>query len=179
MELFILMPQLRREGNVSGLERTEKLKDEAQARHDLHKDQASHRPLSKGYEYVGLRGEDEFAERLGTSLDWTRRPGGDKGVDFVIADITIDVKTARKAYNLIVEKGKVWADIYVLAGYSDEDDSVFFWGWELGHNMLRRPLKRFHEDGPLNHYLPRTGLKSMGDLWAFLADEQKNTQLAQ
>lgn len=130
----------------------------ANQRVSLHAQHSSCRPLSEDYEYVGLLGEVRFAETLNLSVDLSTRPKGDNGIDFYTPIGTIDVKTARKAYNLIVEKGKVFADIYVLAQYAD--DKVAFLGWEHGDEIKQCPTRDFGY-GIINHYKPVSQLKHM------------------
>ena len=137
---------------------------EANARRDLHVDHASHRPLSEGYELVGLIGEAEFARVFGLPLDLSRRPGGDGRVDFIVPfRITVDVKTARKASNLIEEQGKVSCDIYVLAEYSDDGKRADLIGWEKGEKLARAPVRDFGH-GIQNHYIPRENLRPISEL---------------
>lgn len=139
------------------------INDISEAREALHESHASSRPLSEGYERVGLMGEAEFALRYGLKFDREARPAGDKGVDFhVPVSMTLDVKTARKPFNLIVEQGKVFADIYVLAGI-DEFDRVTFYGWQFGSLVKKAPIKDFGY-GVMNHYIPRESLRAMEEL---------------
>lgn len=140
------------------------LKREAEARHDAHKDHASSRPLSEDYEYVGLLGESKFGELSGLMPDLQRKLSGDNGVDFVVPlKFSVDVKTARKAYHLIHEQGKNFADIYVLASFDDETQSVKLVGWEWGATLKRAPIKDFGY-GIMNHYIPAKDLKPMDEL---------------
>lgn len=138
----------------------------ADERHQLHEDHPTHRPLSDGYERVGLAGEIAFSKATGMACDLERRPGGDSGRDFrIYLSHSVDVKTARKPYNLLLEKGtEKLADIYVLARYHD-DGEVSFVGWEWGVKLARQPTKKFHDDGPENHYIPATELRPMDELW--------------
>lgn len=146
------------------LDPNELLMIEANARHELHADHPSHRPLSDGYELVGLIGEAEFARVFKLPLDLNRRPNGDGRVDFIVPfRITVDVKTARKANNLIEEQGKVSCDIYVLAEYFDEDKRADLLGWEKGEVLARAPVRDFGK-GILNHYIPRERLRPIPDL---------------
>ena len=82
----------------------------------LHKGQGTSRPLSKEYELVGLSGEVAFSKETGYPLDLRTRIGGDNGVDFYTSLGTVDVKTSRKPYFLVVEQGKV---IDVFEGSSE------------------------------------------------------------
>ena len=100
------------------------LKKIAAQRENLHKNHASSRPLSKNYEYLGLKGEAKFSEEFEIPMDNKLRPSGDGGRDFPSVLGNIDVKTARKAFNLLVEVGKVVSDVYVLAKYTDKTDEV-------------------------------------------------------
>ena len=96
------------------------IEQEARLRHERHVDHPTHRSLSHNYEYVGLRGEQEYAREFGCKVDLSAKPGGDGGRDFGLAAIgyghvIIDVKTARKRKSLLVEVGKVKPlTIYVL-----------------------------------------------------------------
>ena len=146
---------------------TSDLKKIAEEREDIHKNHASSRPLSKNYEYIGLKGEAKFSEEFGFNLDLTLRPEGDKGSDFSTKLGSIDVKTARKAYNLIVEKDKVDADIYVLAQYDDYTDKAILLGWAIKDQVLDAPAKDFGYD-IINHYIPKSKLMSMGSLKNFI-----------
>ncbi len=138
--------------------------EEAQGRHDAHKDHATSRPLSDDYEMVGLAGETAFGRLSGRMPDLERRLEGDKGVDFVVSlKFSVDVKTARKAFNLIHEQGKPIADIYVLAEYDDETKQARLIGWEWGLVLQRAPVKDFGY-GVHNHYIPASKLKPMQDL---------------
>src|SRR5437867_3288918 len=143
------------------------IKVEAQLRHQAHENHPTHRPLSTGYELVGLRGEERLADVFGGSVDMTRRPGGDNGFDqvvWLVAPYKVDVKTARNAFNLIVEVGKVDPrTIYVLAEYDDEFDTAQLVGWEWGSVLLRAPTKDFG-CGVLDHYIPRARLREIGEL---------------
>lgn len=136
----------------------------AEQRAQLHENHASSRPLSDDYEFVGLAGEEEFAWQYGLEVDRTSRPAGDKGIDFIHSAVgSIDVKTARKAYNLIVEKGKVYSNIYVLARYNDTTQRAELLGWATRQEVLAAPVKDFGY-GVFNHYIPVAALRSMSTL---------------
>jgi hypothetical protein len=140
------------------------LKEEADARHNAHKNHASSRPLSEDYELIGLLGESKFGEICGQMPDLQRRLGGDNGVDFIVPlKFSVDVKTARKAYHLIHEQGKKFADIYILAQYDDAGGCANLIGWEWGMILMRAPVKDFGH-GILNHYIPAKDLRPMSEL---------------
>ena len=144
------------------------IREEATRRSLMHKYHPTHRPLSDGYNLVGLRGEEEFSRIFGGSVDLSSKPNGDKGIDYIIRTIhgnfSVDIKTARKPGNLIVEKGKVVPlTIYVLAGYSDETDSATLLGWQWGKILLVSPTRDFGK-GVINHYIPAPRLRNMLDL---------------
>ena len=161
------------------------IKDEAMARHERHTDHPTHRPLSKGYELVGLRGEEALARYFGAQVDLSPRPGGDRGIDIPmtmrdrngnIKTFTIDVKAARKAFHLIVEQGKVKnRTIYVLASYSDKTDTATLLGWEWGRTILAAPLKDFGY-GVINHYIPRERLRDLSELSERQKPNRRNQQ---
>ena len=137
---------------------------EGEARHEMHKDHASSRPLSKDYHTVGLAGETAFGMLTGRMPDLERRIEGDAGVDFYIPlRFSVDVKTARKALHLIQEQGKISADIYVLAEYDDETKKARLIGWEWGKTLEKAPVKDFGY-GIINHYIPASKLKPMDEL---------------
>jgi hypothetical protein len=81
----------------------------------------------------------------------------DKGIDFDINGYKIDVKTARKPYNLLVKEEEIrgsLADIYVLARFVPPC-AVDLIGWETKEVMkLLSPLmqtassKSFHQSSP-------------------------------
>ena len=137
---------------------------------NLHKDHESSRPLSKDYEYIGLKGEAQFAEEFGLEIDETLRPGGDSGTDFPTMFGRIDVKTARKAYNLLVEEDKVNADIYVLAMYRDYTDNVTLLGWAFKEEVLDAPKRDFGY-GIINHYIPKDNLHPIESLKAIIVGD--------
>ena len=135
----------------------------AKDREEIHKDHASSRPLSKGYERLGLAGEYQFAKEFGFNVDEELRPEGDGGKDFPSGLGSIDVKTARKAFNLIVEEDHVKSDIYVLAQYFDETDRAKLLGWAYKKEVLAAPKKDFGY-GVINHYIPKEKLYKMSTL---------------
>jgi hypothetical protein len=131
----------------------------------LHAGQKSQRQLSTDYEVVGLAGEEAFAAFSGLEVDTEDRPEGDDGADFTVP-LRIDVKTARKAFNLIVEEGKVRADVYVLAEYDDEHGTRLI-GWEWGQEVSQAPCKDFGF-AIVSHYIPATSLRPMDSLLRLL-----------
>jgi hypothetical protein len=135
----------------------------ADARAALHAGHASSRPLSDDHENVGLAGEFEFGRFCGQMPDLSERPAGDKGVDFVVPLLyTVDVKTARKASNLIHEASKpLAADIYVLAEHIGDDARLLGWAWRS--TLAAAPVKDFGH-GIENRYIPREMLRPMEEL---------------
>ena len=136
----------------------------ADARHNLHRNHATSRPLSENYERVGLEGEYECAcylrwHGIMVEVDTASRPGGDGRADFRVGGVTVDVKTARKAYNLLREAEKPHADILVLAAY--KNDRATLLGWEYDEAMVACPSKDFGY-GIVNHYMAAHELKSIG-----------------
>ena len=150
------------------------LDEAAKQRHDLHVDHPTSRPLSEGYEEVGMAGEFEFGKFCGQMPDFERRPSGDKGIDFTLPVMyTVDVKTARKAGNLIHERGKRFADIYVLAEYDDTTKAATLVGWTWGITLRAAPTKDFGY-GVINHYIARENLRPMSDLKRMMASFRRN-----
>ena len=145
----------------------------AKEREEVHRNHASSRPLSAGSELVGLAGEYQFAEEFGFKVDEELRPEGDGGRDFKSILGSIDVKTARKAFNLIVEKGHVNSDVYVLAQYYDENKSAFLLGWAFKEEIINAPTKDFGY-GVINHYIPKGKLRKMSSLKIKLGLERED-----
>src|SRR5208282_526728 len=125
------------------------------------------RPLSDGYEEIGLAGELALERFTGVPMDMTRRPGGDGGRDCTITlatDFHVDVKAARKPFNLIVEAGKVRPrTIYILASYDDKTGEAELLGWEWGKKVLKAPIRDFGH-GVFNHFIPRRELRHLDEL---------------
>ena len=135
-----------------------------EARNSLHDGQKSQRILSENHNAVGMAGEFAFGEFSGFWPDTSDRVDGDGGIDFVIPlKFTVDVKTARKAIHLIHEQGKEFADIFVLAEYSDEKNTAKLLGWEFGSVLKKAPTKDFGY-GVINHYIHRSKLRPMQEL---------------
>jgi hypothetical protein len=143
-------------------ENIDRAKRLAKIREDLHLKHKSHRPLSKGYEVIGVYGEMKFEEITGFPMDERGLIQGDRGIDFETPAGPIDVKTAQNPKNLIIETGKVYDIIYVLAGINYEN--VWMLGWEYGSVMKDRPRKTFGHD-VLNHYKLREQLRPMETLY--------------
>lgn len=143
----------------------------AERRMRLHRDHKTNRPLSEMYEFIGLVGEYEFAFQFFFQMDTVLRPGGDGHVDFNTPVGTIDVKTARKAYNLIVEVGKPIADIVVLASFDDTTKRAILLGWEYGRKILQCPVRDFGY-GVMNHYLPAMQLRSIAELQTIMESKE-------
>lgn len=129
----------------------------------LHRTHASSRPLSPDYEFIGVCGEAAFAEMTGLDLDELARPDGDHGADFRTPLGTIDVKTARKPYNLLREAGKPAADILVLAEYNPTTETARCVGWMYDWEVVQSTPKDFGY-GILNYYRPRTSLRPIAEL---------------
>jgi hypothetical protein len=137
---------------------------EAERREALHVNSAARRPLSNGYELVGLAGEVEFATTYNQPLNLLRRRGGDGGIDFTIPlAFTVDVKCLRDASDLLVEEGTVTADIYVLAEYFDKTKRATLVGWEYGSIVAKVPARAYPRE-IVNHIIPREALRPMSDI---------------
>lgn len=119
---------------------------------------------------IGIAGEIKFAERYNLKPDLKIRPNGDGHIDFEIVvneitPITIDVKTAQKAYNLLVKKWEIekCSDILVLAQFHP-DKSVGFLGWTTKKKMKTMPIKIFSSLNIENYYMPVRDLEDMAVL---------------
>ena len=127
----------------------------------VHAGHKSSRPLSRNYEAIGKAGEVALGRLKGWPVNWDILPGGDDRVDFKTRLTTIDIKTARKPYNLLREVGVDHASVHVLAGYSWVDcHRVTIYGWETDETMVRQPSKDFGY-GIVNHYRRRERLRDI------------------
>lgn len=123
---------------------------------------ASSRPLSDGYEELGVIGEIGLANKLHLSIDTTRRMSGDAGIDLWFRGYSIDVKCHRNAYNLVVEQGKVKADIHVQSRFYP--DRIEHLGWAFQNEVLNAPVRDFGYGIP-DHYIPACKLRPMDNLF--------------
>jgi hypothetical protein len=131
------------------------------------------RPWGKDYEDVGLLGEWEFGCFSGQMPKL--KVGGDGGVDFEIPVVyTVDVKTARNPARLLVEAGKVKADIYVLAHFTEVEDEAqaTLLGWTSAHVVKSyEPVDTGR--GVINHAVPADKLRPMDELRAMMGKVRK------
>ena len=135
----------------------------AEQRSTTHVGHASQRVLSEDYNIIGVSGEFAFADKFNLQVDDSIKPSGDKGIDFVLdLSFTVDVKTARLPYNLLLEVGKPIVDIYVLADYNNGDSILL--GWEWGVKLSQAPSRDFGY-GVINHYISASDLRPMEDLY--------------
>jgi hypothetical protein len=143
----------------------------AQQRSGTHVGHKSQRVLSKDYNLIGICGEDAFADEFGLEVDDSIKPSGDKGIDFTInlmcdhdlhpEPFTVDVKTAKLPYNLLLEVGKPVVDIYVLADYNETNS--FLLGWTWGKILSKAPTRSFGYE-VINHYIPAEELRPISEL---------------
>ncbi len=131
------------------------------------KDAPSTRALSPDYDRVGALGELHFSELSGLPMDKTRRVHGDHGVDFTRWDLTIDVKTLRHPYSLLVERNKVYADVFVLMGVDKELTKAYVVGWTLFDAVLMAPITKSRY-GIWNHTVPARELRPLESLFRAL-----------
>ena len=138
--------------------------------------QAAHPQGTKRYysdpnveDTIGVAGEIAFAERYGLEIDDSIRPEGDGHIDFKVkinnVEVTIDIKTAQKAYNLLIKEWEIndCADILVLAKYTS-DKKIDFLGWETKDVMKMMPKKIFSSLKIVNFYRSKNKLRPMTDL---------------
>ena len=135
----------------------------AEQRSKTHVGHASQRVLSEDYNLIGVSGEFAFADKFNLQVDDSIKPSGDKGVDFVLdLSFTVDVKTAKLPYNLLLEVGKPVVDIYVLADYNKGNSTLL--GWEWRKILSLAPSKDFGY-GVINHYISALDLRPMEELY--------------
>ena len=131
---------------------------------------STNRPLSKDYERVGFAGEWEFGKWARIMPNLTA--GGDGGFDFLVPiRLKVDVKTSKKGDELLVEVGKVRADIYVLAKYEEEmtwvtdkeqelQPKVTLLGWAWSAEVLAKSPVTTHR-GIVSHVVSVSELHPM------------------
>jgi hypothetical protein len=149
------------------------IKQHAADRKRIHAKHKSSRPLSNDHEYVGMAGEKALADFLGIPVDTKLRPGGDGGFDAVIGDVSIDIKTARKPVNLLVEARKVRAYIYVLAGYDDDTETAELIGWARGIDLLHVVPRDIGGHGVMSHWIPAGKLNKMDTLVDYIKEANR------
>lgn len=114
-------------------------------------------------EQIGIFGELEFGKKYNFYVDLENKAKGDD-TDFLTPIGTIDVKTARKPYNLLVKEWEIGkSDNYVLAKFNEDSLSVEFLGWERDSTMSTMPKKDFGYR-IINYYEPADNLRSMIEL---------------
>ena len=141
------------------------MRELARLREQAHEGQDSSRPLGKDYELIGCVGEWGFEDITGIPMDRSILPAGDGRVDFETGIGPVDVKCAAKAYNLLREVDTPHADILVLAQFYKEPLGVTLLGWEWDYKMVLQATRRFHDEGPMNHWKPARTLQPMTDLY--------------
>lgn len=120
---------------------------------------------------IGMAGELAFGKRYSLKVDKSIRPDGDGHVDFRAVKkngetFTLDVKTAIKAYNLLIKEWEMddCASVLVLAQYNPANEEVSFLGWQTKAFMRTMPKKVFSSLGIVNHFCHRDKLRSMEEL---------------
>ena len=135
---------------------------------------------------IGMAGELAFGKRYGLNVDKSIRPNGDGHVDFRVVmnngnTFTIDIKTAIKAYNLLIKEREInkCAIVLVLAQYDPANEEVSFLGWQTKRIMKTMPKKVFSSRlGIMNYYCPRDQLRSIEELdQLFKAHEIKDASI--
>ena len=123
-------------------------------------------------QHCGVAGEMAFAIWTGLPMDRSISPAGDGGKDFNINIngrwVSLDVKTARKPYNLPVKEKDIkrTADILVLAGHIP--GLVTLYGWDTRGIVALMGLRDLGS-GVLNFCRPREELRPMWQLMNLLA----------
>lgn len=139
------------------------------ARQQIHRNNSTERFFDdpNTEDICGVMGEMAFSVYSGLPVDTNLYEHGDGKKDFEFTlggrKLSIDVKAARKPYNLLVKEkdAKDCADILILAGISGDDVSLI--GWEHKSLMVLSPVKEFGY-GIRNHYRGRKRLREMEQL---------------
>jgi hypothetical protein len=137
------------------------IRREAYIRETTHDGLITQRKLSKDYDLIGAAGEFSFREWLGsTPIEKSTK----RNVNMVVNGKTINVLTARKPTWLIVEKGKVKADFYVLAQYDDATERARLLGWTTKASVLAGYVRDYGGHNILSHGVDRRDLFPMDEL---------------
>ena len=121
---------------------------------------------------IGMAGEFAFGKRYSLQVDKSIRPDGDGHVDFRAVmnngkTLTFDIKTAIKAYNLLIKEWEIddCSLVLVLAQYDPANEAVSFLGWQTKGVMRTMRKKVFSASlGIMNYYCPRNELRNMEEL---------------
>jgi hypothetical protein len=115
---------------------------------------------------TGLVGEVGFSLEFGVPVDWSDRPAGDDGNDFIVGRCTIDVKAARiPKYLFLPVKARNHSSLYVLAGWYPDRMAVHLLGWALLAELLVAP-RQVTKYGVVNHQIVAKELRDIEDLLA-------------
>jgi len=128
---------------------------------------------------IGAAGEWIFAKWFNIPYDiaeHTEHPEGDGGIDFTVYltkhryPLTIDVKTARNPYYLLVKDHLIGrgAQLLVLLAFDDATKACSFVGFEWRRVMAQMPVRTFGHPQK-NYYRPREKLHQWGELCALMA----------
>lgn len=136
--------------------------------HEGHRNFRPHlRPI--GANLMGLRGEQEFAERFGLQVDLAPRLGGDGNIDLTLRlrverDFVVDCKAALIPKDLIVEAKYCRPEtIYVLCRYWEETDRCTLLGWQWGAVLMKSKPKDYGF-GIVNYWQPASELRDIREL---------------
>lgn len=127
---------------------------------------ASTRSLTENYHMVGAAGELAFGAVTNRAVDDTKRIGGDNGTDFHFV-CNVDVKTTTYPFDravLLVEVGKVRANIYVLAALDGNVVTLCGWAWRYQVEQARVDTGYKFRHGIQNYYLYAGELNEMEEL---------------
>lgn len=118
-------------------------------------------PDTKGVlnNYIGICGEIAVAELIGGKIDLKEyEEVGDNGIDLVIDNIPVDVKTTRYILDpwLKVEEKKIEENhCYVLCSFDTKNDVVYLVGRCTGAYLKKNGTRRqLCEHCPVNYVLP-------------------------
>lgn len=138
------------------------IEEDAATRRDSHAGRGT-RLWVENPDLIGLSGEWAFAKAVGRVPSTYTEERGDGGIDFRInLSFSVDVKTATSRYGLMVEVGKVNADIYVLALNEAKGNTAELIGWATRSDVLACEPKTVR--GGDVHHIPLDQLKPIDTL---------------
>jgi hypothetical protein len=144
------------------------------AAHKGHGSYLADEARKEDHNITGLIGEVGFSLGFGVPVDWSDRPTGDDGTDFVIGRCTIDVKTARiPKYLFLPVEARNRSNLYVLAGWYPLQMEVHLLGWTLLAGLLAAPTA-VTKYGVENHQIVAAELRDVEDLLARIKRYRRN-----
>jgi hypothetical protein len=88
---------------------------------------------------MGVKGEMAFGKFCGIDIDDTQRLAGDRGVDFVVEDVRVDVQTSKHypRLNLLYDSSHPFRADYAVLASNPYPESVYLCGYISRDEFIR------------------------------------------